>query len=80
MVVIPAYGEAATIAEVVARALAVAERVVVVDDGSADGTGDLAAAAGALVLRNPANRGKGESLRRGRTHALSLGAAQVVTL
>jgi glycosyltransferase involved in cell wall biosynthesis len=78
--VVPAYGEAATIAAVVAGALRVADRVVVVDDGSADGTGEIAAAAGALVLRNPTNLGKGESLRRGLARALELGAAEVVTL
>lgn len=80
--VIPAYDEAATIADVVARALAVAGpgRVLVVDDGSADGTADLALAAGALVLRNPVNGGKGEGLRRGLAHALTLGGPWVVTL
>lgn len=64
----------------VAGALRVADRVVVVDDGSADGTAEIAADAGALVLRNPGNLGKGESLRRGMAQALELGAAQVVTL
>lgn len=50
-VVIPARNEAATIAWCVAQALPQATEVVVVDDGSGDGTGRLAAARGARVVR-----------------------------
>lgn len=50
-VVIPARDEAAVIRQCVAAALPQATEVVVVDDGSSDGTGDLAAAAGAKVVR-----------------------------
>jgi len=39
--------------------------IVVVDDGSRDGTAELARSAGARVLRNPGNRGKGYSVRHG---------------
>jgi glycosyltransferase involved in cell wall biosynthesis len=39
--------------------------IVVVDDGSRDGTADLARAAGVRVLQNPGNRGKGYSVRHG---------------
>jgi dolichyl-phosphate beta-glucosyltransferase len=42
-----------------------ATEVVVVDDGSRDGTAERAEAAGATVLRNEGNRGKGFSVRRG---------------
>jgi glycosyltransferase involved in cell wall biosynthesis len=79
-VVIPAFNEATTIRDVVARTLRYAERVIVIDDGSADGT---AAALGDLrvtVLRNAVNLGKAASLRRGMMHALSEGASAVVTL
>ncbi|HKC45592.1 MAG TPA: glycosyltransferase family 2 protein [Burkholderiales bacterium] len=79
-VVIPAYNEAATIADVAARALAQVERVIVVDDGSTDGTAAALANVPVTVLRNDRNLGKGGSLWRGMRHALGLGAAGVVTL
>jgi len=50
-VVIPARDEAAVIAGCVASVVGQATEVVVVDDGSADGTGQVAAAAGARVVR-----------------------------
>ena len=43
--------------------------VVVVDDGSRDGTAAVAEAAGVRVLRNPGNRGKGYSVRHGMLEA-----------
>ena len=73
-VIIPAYREAqaiaATIARVRAELASVADdgglEVVVVDDGSGDGTADAARAAGAeCVLEFPANRGKGAAVREG---------------
>lgn len=69
--VIPAFNEAAAIAEVVAGALAHAATVIVVDDGSADRTADAAAAAGAQVVRHGVNRGKGHALRTGIAAALA---------
>lgn len=62
--VIPAYQCAVTIGEVVAGTLEHVSRVIVVDDGSTDRTGETAAEAGAGVIRNSANRGKGHALRR----------------
>lgn len=65
--VIPAYNEEAHIAGVVrgVSAMIPSEAVLVVDDGSADGTAATAAGAGAGVLRNPVNLGKGASLVAG---------------
>jgi glycosyltransferase involved in cell wall biosynthesis len=66
--VIPAYNEEATIAEVLERveALDLEKQIVVVDDGSTDGTArileDWAGADGHVVLRQ-ANRGKGAAIR-----------------
>lgn len=80
--VIPAYQEAATIAEVVRRLRAAMPgiAVLVVDDGSTDETAALAAAAGAEVLGGVANQGKGAALRRGMRAALARGAGFVATL
>lgn len=65
-VLICAHNEAKHIAAVVHSCLEqVRCKVVVVDDGSDDGTAELAEGAGAYVLRNPENLGKGASLRRG---------------
>jgi glycosyltransferase involved in cell wall biosynthesis len=55
-------------------------RPVVVDDGSTDGTADVAAAAGAIVVRHPRNLGQGEGLRTGFAVAKDLGADVVVTM
>jgi glycosyltransferase involved in cell wall biosynthesis len=63
MVAIPAYNEELTIGSVVARARRHADRVVVVDDGSDDGTADVAELVGAEVLRHPTNEGYGSAIR-----------------
>jgi len=61
---IPAYNEEATIGEVLARVgrLEFETQVIVVDDGSTDGTASIAEAAGATVIRQR-NRGKGAAIR-----------------
>ncbi len=78
---LPAHDEEATVAEVIGRAPAtVAGRpvqVVVVDDGSTDGTADAAAAAGAKVVAFEANRGLGAAVRAGLGLGAELGAAAV---
>jgi glycosyltransferase involved in cell wall biosynthesis len=79
-VVVPAFNEAPTIRKVVEAALQEVERVIVVDDGSTDGTADVLKGLPVAVLRNPANLGKAESLRRGMALALHDGAAAVITL
>ena len=79
-VVIPARNESATIADVAARAAAVAKTVIVVDDGSTDGTHERLAGLPVTLLRNERNLGKGASLWRGMQHALALGVDGVVTL
>ena len=68
--VIPAFNEAGAIGRVVAGTRPLVTTVIVVDDGSTDGTGEEACRAGAEVLRHPANRGKGEALRSGIRRAL----------
>ncbi len=79
LALIPAYEEGPRIAAVVSGALAHLP-VVVVDDGSTDETAAEAEAAGATVLRQVPNAGKGAALRAGFRHALREGAEAVVTL
>ena len=79
-VVIPAYNEAATIRGVAERALAQIPRVIVVDDGSGDGTAAALEGLPVTLVRNPRNLGKAASLWRGMALALAVEASGVVTL
>ena len=78
--VIPAYNCEKTIALVVKGVQPQGLDVVVIDDGSTDATCDAAEAAGARVVRHPANRGKGHALVTGFKHVLSNGGGAVLTL
>lgn len=72
IVVIPAFNEEDTVGSVISdvqRSCSGPVEVVVVDDGSADATADVAAAAGAVVLRFPVNMGYGAALRLGFRYA-----------
>jgi glycosyltransferase involved in cell wall biosynthesis len=84
--VIPAYNEENRLGDSLARIASYLDgshidaEVLVVDDGSADETAALAEAAGARVLRQSPNRGKGAALRAGFAAALADGAEAVITL
>jgi glycosyltransferase involved in cell wall biosynthesis len=80
IIVIPAFNEERTIAEVVCAAVKIANRVVVVDDGSRDRTAALAKESGALVVRHAVNRGVGAALGTGIEAAVRLHADAVVTM
>jgi len=82
LIVIPALNAALTIGEVVrgCHEHGRGAPVVVVNDGSTDGTGDAAREAGATVLVHAENRGKGAALKTGFAHALDLDVDAVVTL
>lgn len=75
LVIIPAYQEADTVRSVVsaARKALPGCDVVVVDDGSLDATASEARAAGAIVLRHPANLGYGAALQTGYKYAVRMG-------
>jgi len=79
-VVIPACNEVATIRDVAARALALVKPVIVVDDGSRDGTAEAVRDLPVTLLVNETNQGKGAALWRGAQQALTLGVAGVITL
>lgn len=72
-VIIPCHNEADSIAGVVRRIRVWLPRVLVVDDGSSDATGDQARSAGAGVLRQPVRSGKGAALAAGWTAAAAAG-------
>jgi hypothetical protein len=83
-IVVPAYNEAENIGYVLDRmpteVCGVPTAVLVVDDGSRDGTGDEAAKHGGVVARHVINRGGGAALRTGYRLMVESGAEIVVTL
>jgi polyprenyl-phospho-N-acetylgalactosaminyl synthase len=76
-IVIPAFNEAAVMAEVIADVRSVFDHVVCVDDGSTDGTGDIAARAGAHLVRHPINLGQGAAIQTGVEYARKQPGARV---
>lgn len=79
IIVVPVLDEAPSIAAVVTEARRHAP-VIVVDDGSRDGSGEVARAAGAEVVRHPRRAGKGAALVSGIEAARRGGADVVVTI
>ena len=79
-VLIPALNESLRIREVVQGALAHCPNVIVVDDGSEDGTHACIADLPVNVLRHARRMGKGESLRDGFREALRQGMRGVLTM
>ena len=83
-ILVPAYNEADSVGQVLdlmpSEVCNVETAVLVVDDGSRDGTGDVAAEHGAVVARHVINRGGGAALRTGYRLMVDSGAEIVVTL
>jgi glycosyltransferase involved in cell wall biosynthesis len=77
---VPAFNEAGTIGDVVAGLRGVVSHVIVVDDGSSDGTGARARAAGAEVIDHEQNRGKGEAIRTGLSRVFAGSFSHVLLL
>lgn len=78
-VVIPLYNEATVIGDVISELTPVFSNVVCIDDGSRDGSGAIARAAGAHLVSHPINLGQGAALQTGFEYALERGAEYVVT-
>ena len=79
-VVVPALNEALRIRDVVQGALRHCPNVIVVDDGSDDGTADAIADLPIVLLRHATRQGKGAGLRTGFAEALRRGLDAVVTM
>ncbi len=78
--IIPAWNEERAIAAVIKSATSHVDQVIVVDDGSTDGTVRSAQSAGALVLVHPLNCGPGAATMTGIRAARALHADAVITL
>jgi glycosyltransferase involved in cell wall biosynthesis len=78
--VIPAYNEAATLRGLVETALKHIGTLIVVDDGSTDGTADALEGLPITLLRHPRNLGKAASLWDGMQAALNLDVAGIATM
>ncbi|MHA2031826.1 MAG: glycosyltransferase family 2 protein, partial [Candidatus Kariarchaeaceae archaeon] len=78
--VIPAFNEAETIEQVIRRTKPYVDQVIVVDDGSTDGTPELAKIAGAVVITHKLNLGVGRTISDGIKTALEDNADIIVSL
>lgn len=77
---IPAYNEANSISSIIQVSKQYSEEVIVVDDGSTDNTAAVAETAGAIVIRNGRNIGKGAAFKRGLIECLKYQPLILVTL
>jgi glycosyltransferase involved in cell wall biosynthesis len=78
-IVVPAFRESKVIREVIGNLHGICPRIVVVDDGSKDSTGDEALAGGAVVLRHVVNLGQGAALQTGIDFSLLEGTEYIFT-
>src|SRR5262249_57775388 len=76
-IVVPAFNEASVIGEVIADLRSIFDHIVCVDDGSSDGTGEVALRAGAHLVRHPVNVGQGAAIQTGVEYARHQPGAQV---
>lgn len=77
---IPAHNEILTVRKVVDETTPYVDQVIVIDDGSTDGTAEALDGSGAMVVRHAVNIGKGPRLAQGFDLAFGDGADFVITL
>ncbi|OBK20957.1 glycosyl transferase [Mycobacterium asiaticum] len=76
-IVVPNFNEGPVIGEVIAELRSVFDNVVCVDDGSSDGSGEIARKAGAHLVRHPINLGQGAAIQTGVEYARRQPGAEV---
>jgi dolichol-phosphate mannosyltransferase len=79
-VVIPAYNEGSRVGKVIQGVKKFTKNIIVVDDGSEDGTSKVARGEGVRVLRHRINLGKGAGMKTGVEMAFDLGAEAIILL
>ena len=79
-IIIPTYNNCRTVADVAQCALTVCGDVIVVNDGSTDGTADVLKDVDVTVLTHDRNRGKGKALKTGLMYARGKGFTHAVTI
>ncbi len=78
--IIPAHNEEENLAKVLEKTKQFADNIIVVDDGSTDGTFEQAKRSGVVTLRHRVNLGKGAALKTGCDYAVKQGAEKIVVL
>lgn len=79
-VVIPAFNESKTIGKVLEKTMLFSDNIIVVNDGSADTTSEIAKEKNVIVLDHAVNLGKGAALKTGCDYAIKLGAEIIVAM
>jgi glycosyltransferase involved in cell wall biosynthesis len=79
-IVIPALNERATLRGLVERLVPVCDDLIVVDDGSTDGTAESLSGLPVTLLRHASRKGKGVALKTGFAAALARGADAIMTM
>src|SRR5512147_1572976 len=80
LIVVPVYNHSGTLRDVVNRAIAVCSDVLVVDDGSTDGSAEAVKGLPVRLVRHETNRGKGAAILTAVGEARKLGMSHIITI